>query len=103
MKEAVARLNAVSRTVETYRAETGSLASQLPEYETVMGLYGAGDSTGPQLMAEIGDIRRFARWKSPISFAGADPAKNEFGSGKPKSAKASNGVPRICARRCLSP
>ena len=89
VKEAVARLNAVSRTAEIYRAEMSRLASQLPEYETVMGLYGAGESTGPQLMAEIGDIRRFSHQKSLVSFAGADPVKNESGSGKPKSAKAS--------------
>lgn len=89
IKEAVAQLNAVSRTVETYRSEMSRLASQLPEYETVMGLYGAGESTGPQLMAEIGDIRRFACQKSLVSFAGADPVKNESGDSRPKSAKAS--------------
>ena len=89
VKEAVARLNAVSRTVETYRAEMGRLASQLPEYETVMGMYAVGESTGPQLMAEIGDIRRFASQKSLVSFAGSDPVKHESGDSKPKSAKAS--------------
>ncbi len=32
VREAVAQLNAVSRTVETYRVEMDRLASQLPEY-----------------------------------------------------------------------
>ena len=67
----------------------GRLASQLPEYETVMGMYAVGESTGPQLMAEIGDIRRFASQKSLVSFAGSDPVKHESGDSKPKSAKAS--------------
>ena len=34
------------------------LARQLPEYETVRAMYGVGERTAPQLMAEIGDVRR---------------------------------------------
>ena len=88
VKEAVSQLNAVSRTVEVYRAEMDRLASQLPEYETVMGMYGVGKSMGPQLMAEIGDIRRFAHQKSLVGFAGTDPAKDESGAKIPRSGKA---------------
>ena len=79
VKEAISQLNAVSRTVETYRSEMDRLASQLPEYDTVMGMYGVGPSMGPQLMAEIGDIRRFAHQKSLIGFAGTDPIKDDSG------------------------
>lgn len=79
IKEAVSQLNAVSRTVETYRAEMQRLASQLPEYETVMSMTGVGRSMGPQLMAEIGDIRRFAHQKSLVGFAGTDPIKDDSG------------------------
>ena len=32
----------------------------LPEYELVMGMEGIGKVTGPQLMAEVGDVRRFS-------------------------------------------
>ena len=85
VKEAVAQLNAISRTVAAYRAEMNRLASQLPEYETVMGMYGAGKSTGPQLIAEIGDIRRFASKKSLVGFAGIDPIKNDSGDKVSKS------------------
>ena len=93
VKEAVAQLNAISRTVEAYRAEMNRLASQLPEYETVMGMYGVGPSTGPQLIAEIGDVRRFASKKSLVGFAGTDPIKDDsgdkiFGS-KPSSKRGS--------------
>ena len=31
------------------------VASKLPEYDTVMNMYGVGKAVGPQLMAEIGD------------------------------------------------
>ena len=79
VKEAVAQLNAISRTVEAYRAEMNRLASQLPEYETVMSMTGVGPSMGPQLMAEIGDLRRFQHQKSLVGFAGTDPIKDDSG------------------------
>ena len=90
VKEAVSQLNAVSRTVETYRTEMNRLASQLPEYETVMAMYGVGESMGPQLMAEIGDVRRFAHQRSLVGFAGTDPIKDDSGdkvSGSKPSSK----------------
>ena len=93
VKEAVAQLNAVSRTVEAYRAEMGRLASQLPEYETVMAMTGVGKSVGPQLIAEIGDLRRFAHQKSLVGFAGTDPIKDDSGDkvsdSKPSSKRGS--------------
>ena len=93
VKEAVAQLNAVSRTVETYRAEMDRLASQLPEYETVMAMTGVGKSMGPQLIAEIGDLRRFAHQKSLVGFAGTDPIKDDSGdsvsNSKPSSKRGS--------------
>ena len=79
VKEAVSQLNSVSRTLETYRAEMNRLASRLPEYQTVMEMYGVGPSVGPQLMAEIGDIRRFPQRNSIIAFAGIDPKKEDSG------------------------
>ena len=90
VKEAVAQLNAISRTVETYRAEMDRLASQLPEYDTVMAMTGVGRSMGPQLMAEIGDLRCFAHQKSLVGFAGTDPIKDDSGdkvSGSKPSSK----------------
>lgn len=32
------------------------LARQLPEYNTVLAMYGVGEITGAQLIAEIGDV-----------------------------------------------
>lgn len=79
VQEAANQLTAISRSVETYRTEMNKLASQLPEYPVVMQMYGVGESLGPQLMAEIGDVRRFQRKQSLVAFAGIDPAPNESG------------------------
>ena len=45
----------------------------------VMAFFGVGESMGPQLMAEIGDLRRFAHQKSLVGFAGTDPIKDDSG------------------------
>lgn len=79
VQEAANQLTSISCSVETYRSEMNRLASTLPEYPVVMGMYGVGESFGPQLMAEIGDVRRFERKQSLVAFAGIDPAPNESG------------------------
>ena len=87
VQEAANQLTAISRSVETYRTEMNKLASQLPEYPVVMQMYGVGESLGPQLMAEIGDVRRFQRKQSLVAFAGIDPAPNESGDYHSRSNK----------------
>ena len=87
VQEAANQLTAISRSVETYRTEMNKLASQLPEYPVVMEMYGVGESLGPQLMAEIGDVRRFQRKQSLVAFAGIDPALNESGDYRSRSNK----------------
>lgn len=89
VREAVTQLNVLSRTIEVYRAEMNRLASQLPEYETVMNMFGVGKSVGPQLIAEIGDLRRFAHQKSLVAFAGTDPGKNQSGDKDARSNRSS--------------
>lgn len=87
IQEAVKQLNVISHTVEALRTEMDKLASELPEYPVVMGMYGVGKTLGPQLMAEIGDIRRFAGRQSLIAFAGVDPSPNESGAKASRSNK----------------
>lgn len=87
VQEAANQLTAISRSVETYRTEMNNLASQLPEYPVVMQMYGVGESLGPQLMAEIGDVRRFQRKQSLVAFAGIDPSPNESGDYHSRSNK----------------
>ena len=89
IQEAMTQLNAVSRTVEVFRYEMKRLARQLPEYPVVMSLYGVGDSLGPQLMAEIGEVRRFAHKGSQAAFAGVEPGAKQSGTYEAKSTSSS--------------
>ena len=67
------------------RAEMKRLAALLPEYEAVMVMQGAGDITGPKLMAEIGDVRRFTNKSALVAFAGVDAPAFQSGSFEAKS------------------
>jgi transposase len=71
----------------TLKAEFIRLATRLPEYEVVRSMYGVGDVTGVQLMAEIGDVRRFANRGALIAFAGVDPGVNESGKHSAQSVR----------------
>ncbi len=72
-------------TLAVLRAEMDRLARQLPEYETVRAMYGVGEKTAPQLIAEIGDVRRFPQRSSISAFAGVDPAVDDSGKHISKS------------------
>lgn len=96
MREAITQLNTVSKTVEVFRTEMNQLAKELPEYDVVMRMYGVGTSLGPQLMAEIGDVRRFAHKGSLTAFAGVDPGANQSGAYEAKSTRSSErGSPEL--------
>ena len=89
VQENATQLTSISRMAEVLRAEMNRLAAQLPEYPVVMGMYGVGESLGPQLMAEIGDIRRFAGKQSLVAFAGVDPMPNQSGAKDVRSNRSS--------------
>ena len=96
IRQAVDALNAVSKTLERLKSEMLALASQLPEYPVVMAMRGVGDSLGPQLMAEIGDVTRFARRSAITSCAGVDPGANQSGTHEAKSVRTSkSGSPEL--------
>ena len=82
---AAQQLLAGKATLAALRTEMTRLASQLPEYETVRAMYGVGEITAAQLMAEIGDVRRFPRRSSIVGFAGVDPGVDESGKHSAKS------------------
>lgn len=88
IKQAVSQLLSTSRAVEAARAEMLRLASQLPEYPLVISMYGVGPTTGPQLIAEIGDIRRFTGKRALVAYAGVDPSVNQSGMHVGKSGSA---------------
>ena len=73
-----------------------ALAQALPEYDTVFSMYGVGEITAAQLIAELGDIRNFANRGAIVAFAGIDPAVNESGSYKRVSSPSSKrGSPHL--------
>ena len=78
-------LASAKATLAVLRVEMDRLAQQLPEYDTVRAMYSVGERTAPQLMVEIGDVRRFPRRSSIMSFAGVDPAVDESGKHVSKS------------------
>ena len=66
--QAVSLLRAASAALAALR----NLAASLPEHPVVMEMFGVGPALGPQLMAEIGDVRRFHSKKALVAFAGID-------------------------------
>ena len=83
--QAIIQLQTIEETLAAIRREMQKLASTLPEYDTVITLYGVGEVLGPQLIAEIGDVSRFKSKKSLIAFAGIDSPADQSGQVDNKS------------------
>lgn len=75
----MAQLRATSAALAALKQEMLTLASLLPEYPVVMEMFGVGPTLGPQLMAEIGDVRRFYSKKALVAYAGFDAPPNDSG------------------------
>ena len=71
-----------------------TLAAQLPKYPVVMAIRGVGDSLGPQLVAELGDVTRFTHRNAITAFAGAD----QSGTDEAKSTRVSKTNHRNCVK-----
>jgi len=62
----------------------------------VVAMYGVGEITGAQLMAELGDVRRFDNRGAIVAFAGIDPEVHQSGSYQRESNPASKrGSPHL--------
>ena len=79
VEQAVSQLRATSAALAALKLEMQSLASSLPEYPVVLRMFGVGPALGPQLMAEIGDVRRFHSKKALVAFAGIDAPPYQSG------------------------
>ena len=89
IQQQINQVNLLSGQLANIRKEMNELASTLPEYTTVMGMYGIGETYGPQLIAEIGDITRFSHREALTAYAGVDPGANQSGAHDQKSNRAS--------------
>lgn len=93
-------LNSTLETAESIRKLMTATAEQIPEYDTVLGMYGVGRVLAPQLMADIGDTRRFHSRKAITAFAGLDAPPYQSGTVDVKSRSISKrGSPHL--RRTL--
>lgn len=79
VEQAVLQLQATSSALAALKNEMQELAASLPEYPVVMKMFGVGPALGPQLMAEIGDVRRFHSKKALVAFAGLDSPPDDSG------------------------
>lgn len=79
VKQAVAQLRTVSSAKAAFQNEMDALAALLPEYPVVMDMFGVGPKLGSQLMAEIGDVRRFHSKKALVAYAGIDAPPYQSG------------------------
>ena len=70
VEQAVSQLRATSAALAALKQEMQTLASTLPEYPVVMAMFGVGPTLGPQLIAEIGDVRRFYSKKALVMLFG---------------------------------
>ena len=80
VSEAAKALNSTLEALGKLHTEMDALSSQLPEYETVMDMYGVGKILGSQLIAEIGDIRKLHSGKALVAMAGIDPPPHQSGT-----------------------
>ena len=77
--QAVSQLNTILETLSSIRNEMNRIASSLPEYDTVMSMFEVGKVYGPQLIAEVGDTRRFRNRRAITAFAGLDAPPYQSG------------------------
>jgi len=83
--QAVVQLNTINEAIATLKNEMTVIASKLPEYNVVLAMYGVGKTLASQLIAEIGDTRRFEKKSSLVCFAGVEPPENASGAFVQKS------------------
>ena len=90
----------ISKSLAALKAELTALAAKLPKYPAVIAMYETGPLTAAQLIAEIGDLRRFHKKTALAAFAGIDPLPRQSGKYEQKSTKTSKrGSPAL--RRTL--
>ena len=79
IKQAAVFLNSALENSNVLLTEMNRISVMLPEYETVMNMFAVGETVGPQLMAEIGDPRRFHSGKAITAYFGYDTEPDDSG------------------------
>ena len=96
VKQATLQLNTVSESQNILFKEMHRIAQSLPEYPVVHNFFGVGDVLASQIIAEIGDIRRFPKKTSLVCFAGLESPPDQSGAVDRKSREVSKkGSPHL--------
>lgn len=82
---AAKQLTSFNCQLAAFKNEMISIAKQLPEFDTVLNMFGVGEISAVNLIAEIGDVRRFPNRNSLVGFAGVDPCVDQSGKHFSKS------------------
>ncbi len=79
LKEYLSLIKQVEISCNAIMHQMQSIASTLPEYETILSMHGVGYRLAPILIAEIGDVRRFKSARALNAFAGNDAPPYQSG------------------------
>lgn len=73
-------LRVINKTLNNILTQMKEIASELEEYNVAIEFSGIGEKLAVQIVAEIGDMRKFKNKKSLISFAGIDAPPYQSGT-----------------------
>lgn len=79
VQQTIIQITSICTSLSVIENKMTELATLLPEYSIVMEFHGVGRILGPQIMAEVGDIFRFAKKESLVCFAGLEAPPYESG------------------------
>ena len=82
-------LREAEKSRDTIIAKIIELTRPMPEFAILTAMKGIGDVLAARLISEIGDIKRFEKRGSLISYAGIDVPDNQSGQYRAKSGKIS--------------
>jgi transposase len=96
ISQAVLQLNSLAETQAAVANEMIKIASELPEWEPVIEMFGAGKILASKLIAEIGEVTKFESKRALVCFAGLEPPPHQSGQFESKSRRISKkGSPHL--------
>lgn len=85
VKEQAKMVNGLLEHMQNIRTQMTKIAQSLPEYDTVIEMYGLGKNLAVQMMAEVGDVRRFHNRRAVTAYFGYDSETDQSGTHDSKS------------------
>ena len=85
VKEQAKMVNNLLEHMHNIRAKMIEIAQTLPEYDTAIEMYGLGNTLAVQMMAEVGDVRRFQNRRAVTAYFGYDSESDQSGAHESKS------------------